>query len=423
MVLRVLRPLILLVALSGAVDAVGADAATAPPALGGATATALDNAASAADQRREEQRRQTSEWLRTHLPRSLEGKSFLGLPLWSWVFLLGMFAIGLILSLAIRFATSRIIRRFIRQDGAVPELASVRRAAKPFGLAAAALLWHAALHVSGLEGIVLDVLASALRLFGVAMAAWAAFRVADFVAAGLAVRAARTESRLDDLLVPIVRKTIKAGAIVVAFLAALQSLGLAIAPLVASVGLGGFAVAFAAKDTIENFFGSLAVIVDRPFEVGDTISVAGIVGEVQEVGFRSTRLRASSGSIISLPNATLVRATVEKLAPLRGRSSSLTLRVDPHAPADDLAAACEDMRALLRSHPRVLGKDSLARLIGVGESSLELLVQAPLDVGTRAEELEAREQLLLGCLRALEARGIRPSAPAQSDLGPGAGSC
>ena len=350
--------------------------------------------------------RRASLWLQEHVPATLEDSAFLGLAAWQWVFLLGAFALGLILSLAIRLIVSVGIRRLIRQDGSVADRAAVRHAAKPFGLGAAALLWHACLPVSGLEGDTLAVLLSAVHLFGVVMLAWAAFRIADYIAMGLARRAARTESRLDDLLVPLARKTIKGGAVIVAIIASLHVLGLAVGPLLASVGLGGLAVAFAAKDTIENFFGSIAVIVDRPFEVGDSINVAGVSGEVLEVGFRSTRLRSPAGSDVTLPNAVLVRATVERVAPIRARPSVMTLRLDAAARPDDIAAACDDLREILASHPKLLPQEQRVRLIGMSEGGLEVQLQAIVDVDTRAQELDIREQVLLASLRALERRGL-----------------
>jgi MscS family membrane protein len=360
--------------------------------------------------------RRTSEWLNSMSPPSLDGAPFLGLAAWQWVFLLAAFALGLVAATGIQLVAARIIRALMRHDGGIPHLAAAKHAARPLGFAVAAAIWHWALPVSGLSGLALEVLQSAVRLFGVVMGAWAAFRVADFVAAGLAQRAARTESKLDDLLVPLVRKSIKCLAIIVASIASLQVLGLAVGPLLASVGLGGLAVAFAAKDTIENFFGSIAVIADRPFEVGDTVNVGGVVGEVQEVGFRSTRLRTQAGSSVTLPNATLVRATVEKLAPLRERPSTITLRLDSGAPMDDVVAACEELRAILRANPRVLAKDAHARLVSASDGSLEIAVQALLDADTRAQELDVREQILVASLRALERRGLRLSAPR-----PGAG--
>ncbi|OQX57585.1 MAG: hypothetical protein B5M52_07065, partial [Helicobacteraceae bacterium 4484_230] len=113
----------------------------------------------------------------------------------------------------------------------------------------------------------------------------------------------KTEGKLDDQLLPLLRKGIKLSIWVVAILVALNNAGYNVSALLASLGIGGLAFALAAKDTIANLFGSFTIFIDKPFEVGDRIVVQGYDGIVVEVGLRSTRLRTLNGRMVTLANS------------------------------------------------------------------------------------------------------------------------
>lgn len=127
--------------------------------------------------------------------------------------------------------------------------------------------------------------------------------------------ASRTESRLDDLLVALFRKVIKVTLVIVAILFIGQSiLGLNITALVAGAGICGLAIAFASKDAIANVFGSVTIILDRPFMVGDRIKLGDVNGTVEHVGFRSTRLRTLDGCLVTVPNNMMATGAIENFS-------------------------------------------------------------------------------------------------------------
>jgi len=126
--------------------------------------------------------------------------------------------------------------------------------------------------------------------------------------------AAETESTIDDMLIPIVGKTLRLFIIVIGSIIIIQNItGLKIGPLLASLGIGGLAVALAAKDSIANFFGTLTILFDKPFQVGQRITIDKYDGTVENVGFRSTQIRTLTGHLVTIPNEKLVNSSLENI--------------------------------------------------------------------------------------------------------------
>ena len=120
---------------------------------------------------------------------------------------------------------------------------------------------------------------------------WTAFKMVDAATLLLMELASKTDSKLDDHVVPLVRKALKTFISILAFILVAQNLGYSVSGLLAGLGIGGLALAMASKDTLANLFGSIMILIDRPFQVGDWITFPGGDGVVEEVGMRSTRIR------------------------------------------------------------------------------------------------------------------------------------
>lgn len=132
--------------------------------------------------------------------------------------------------------------------------------------------------------------------------AWILFNAVAILERSIATWAHRTGSPLDEHLLPFIRKTARAFIVVLAVVLVIQNLGYSISGLLASLGIGGLAVALAAKETLSNVFGSIMILLDRPFRVGDWIKTGDIEGTVEEIGFRSTRVRTFAKTLITVPN-------------------------------------------------------------------------------------------------------------------------
>ena len=130
--------------------------------------------------------------------------------------------------------------------------------------------------------------------------AWAAYRLVDIMCEAIARYSHKSANKLDDLIIMLLRKTLRVVVVVVAVLLIGQNImGINITTLLAGAGIFGLALAFAAQDTIANFFGSIMIVVDKPFFVGDRIKVGEFSGTVKSVGFRSTRLETPDGHVLT----------------------------------------------------------------------------------------------------------------------------
>jgi MscS family membrane protein len=142
----------------------------------------------------------------------------------------------------------------------------------------------------------------------------------------------RTRTSLDDMLVPIVRKSLRIAIAVVAVLYIAQNvLGREeVTTILMGAGVGGIAIALAAKDTIANFFGSITIFADRPFQINELVRIDNQLGAVEEVGFRSSRIRTLEGHLITIPNNTIANATIENVGkrPFIRRTSNITITYD-----------------------------------------------------------------------------------------------
>jgi MscS family membrane protein len=161
--------------------------------------------------------------------------------------------------------------------------------------------------------------------------AWGIYQLIEVIDYSLKLLAKKTDNNLDDLIVNIIRKSLKVTITLLSILFIGQNiLNLNITTLLAGAGVFGLAIAFAAQDTIANFFGSIMIILDQPFKVGDTINVNGYKGGIENIGFRSTRLRTFDGHLVSIPNKNVANANIENIAkrPFIKHSFNLGLTYD-----------------------------------------------------------------------------------------------
>ena len=163
--------------------------------------------------------------------------------------------------------------------------------------------------------------------------------------------AAGTKSTIDDMLVPIVGKTLRLFVIVICGIIIVQNLaGLKIGSLLASLGIGGLAVALAAKDSIANFFGMLTILFDKLFQVRQRITIDKYDGVVENVGFRSTRIRTLTGHLVTIPNEKLVNSSVENIGERPYIRWLSNIRITYDTPPEKVEKAVQIIREILEKH-------------------------------------------------------------------------
>jgi len=214
---------------------------------------------------------------------------------------------------------------------------------------------------------------------------------------------------------------VRLGKMIVAALAlmvALSQLGYPVTTVIAGLGIGGVALALAAQKTVENLFGSISILVDQPFKVGDTIKVDTIEGAVETIGLRSTRIRTVERTLVIIPNGKLADMRIESLGPRDRIRFATKLPLGRDTTIAQIELILVSLRKKVKAHTSVLENDVQVQLGGLGESSFDVDVAAPIETINGNEFARIREELLLECIRAVEEAGATLAVPARRIVAP-----
>jgi len=244
--------------------------------------------------------------------------------------------------------------------------------------------------------------------------AWFCFNLVTLLEQWMNHWAGRTESTLDDHLVPFVRKSLRVFIVIIAILMLIQNLGYSISGLLASLGLGGLAVALAAKDSLSNIFGSLMILLDRPFTIGDWIQAGDMEGTVEEIGFRSTRIRTFAKTLITVPNSALMNLAINNFSQMPKRRIKLTVGITYSSSPAQVRQAVVAIRQLLQTHPAIHQEFFLVNFTDFGASSLDIMVYCFTTSTVWQEYLDAREDICLKIMEELQKLELEIAFPSQT---------
>jgi len=241
---------------------------------------------------------------------------------------------------------------------------------------------------------------------------WILLRLADFVGVILMYRAERTVSKTDDQLVPFFREAIKVVLVILSFFFILGSVfHVNVASLIAGLGIGGLAVALAAKESIENLLASFTIFLDKPFSVGDQVQVGTIAGTVERIGFRSTRLRTEEKSYLTVPNKKMVDTEVNNLSLRPQRRVQNTLHLSHATSAGNLQSLIAELQALLDAHPVLVENENRVRLFEFTASSANVLIIYFIKEIDYDVYLNVRQEINFRILQAIEKNGAEFATP------------
>ena len=244
--------------------------------------------------------------------------------------------------------------------------------------------------------------------------AWAGWRFSDVFHLVLMEKAAKTKTKYDDLIAPLITKSIKVIIVVIGVLSIAEILSLPLASLIAGLGIGGIAIAMAAKDSIANVFGSIKVISERPFNIGDWIKMEGVEGNIESLGFWSTRVRTFYNSIVTIPNSMLLAATVDNLGARKYRRYSTKLGIKYDTDPTKIDAFCEGIRKIIQTQPHMHHENFHVYFNDFADSSLQIMLYCFFEVPDWSSELHARHALLLKIVTLAKKLKVEFAYPSQS---------
>lgn len=223
--------------------------------------------------------------------------------------------------------------------------------------------------------------------------------------------AAKTESKLDDQIIPILKNLLRGLVIMVGIYDLLRIFGVDTTTLIAGISIGGLALALASQDTVKNLIGTFMIFLDHPFQIGDWIEAGVVAGTVEEVGFRSTRVRAADTSLFQIPNSTLAEMIVNNkgLRLFRRYNTQLGLRYD--TPPELIEAFVNGVREIIKEHPDTRSDAYNVEFVGFGDSSLQILLNTYFtDLGWN-EEQSSRHRLHIAIVKYAKAIGVEFAFP------------
>lgn len=346
------------------------------------------------------------------IPDSLKS-NVLGMALWKYVGLLIFIILALIIykiiSWIIEYFLLRILKKALKNSPIVENY--IEPIAHPISFLLIILLLSALLPLLEIPISINVWVANTVKALVPITITLIVYRSSDLIADFYSVLASRTDTTVDDQLIPLVRKVIKIIIVILGLLYVLSVLGVEITPLLAGASVGGLALALAAQDTLKNFFGSITIYTDSPFEVGDWIVFDGGEGVVEEIRVRSTRLRTFHNSVISVPNGILADLKIDNMGRRRLRRFRTQIGLTYDTPPDLIDAYVTGLRGIVKEHPKTKNDPYEIHLNEFGPSSLNILVYIFFEVENWTQELKARQEFILEAIRLANELGVRFAFP------------
>lgn len=347
------------------------------------------------------------------IPESLHNE-WLGIQIWQYIAIFTWILLGFIFRLLFEYIFKNYVQRITAKTKTGWDDRLLHEIEKPFSF-----LFMMGFYLLTYTNLQLSVnvnyyLSLALEIAVSGSFIWLIYNLVNVLSGYLSELTSKTESQLDDQLVPLIRKTLKVFVVILGVIFVLQNNGINVTSLLAGLGLGGLAFALAARDTLANFFGSITIFMDKPFQVGDLIKTSNAEGVVEEIGFRSTRLRTLYNSVISVPNSNLAVTEIDNLGLREYRRLKMVLNLTYNTTPQQMEAFVEGIKAIIRANEHIKQDNYEVHFNEYGAHSLDVLVYLFFDVPGWSEELQQRHNFLLEIYRLADEVGVEFAFPTQT---------
>ena len=347
------------------------------------------------------------------LPQSLVRNVFLGMPLWQWLALF----VGIPAALAIGWAVVLLLaipRRLWLKFRNRPNLHGYRGMSTPLLVMFSSLAHRV---IAAYLGLPLLPRLYYYRIIGVLVSIgffWFVLRATGLTMQRLRIHAISAGRTGTGTLMVLGERLLKALVLIVAVLATLGILGFNLTTVLAGLGIGGIAIAFAAQKTLENLFGGISVLGDEVIRVGDSCRFGDRVGTVEDISLRSTRIRTVERTQLSIPNGALATMNIENLTRRDKILFNPTLGVRCETTADQLRFLLAEIRRMLYEHPKVETDTARIRFASFDSSALSLEIFSYILTRDYAEFTAIREDVLLRILDIVDKSGSGFAFPSQT---------
>ncbi len=338
------------------------------------------------------------------------GKRFFVLKNGQWLSLVVLGLFSIFIYFIVRFLIGFVVKN-------KSEVKERYKSTLPFGILASSLFVKYTVIFLELDIEFLEIILRINYIVLAFSAVWSSLKLVDYVSFEFEKKALISPNKFDDVLVPMLKKTAKVFVVSFGALFVAHSMTFDVASILAGLGIGGVAVALAAKDTISNLFGSVTVILDRPFNIGDYIVLdKNIEGTVEQVGFRSTRIRTPINSLVSMPNSVLANLAIDNYGMRNYRRFRTVLGIEYTTKFEDVENFIQEVRYRLGLNPNVEKEEMPIQVYvhELGESSINILLNIYLKAVSAKDELEERHNIILEIMKIANNTNINFAYPTRT---------
>jgi MscS family membrane protein len=348
-------------------------------------------------------------WLLDHLPEALLVTGPGGLLYWQWLALPLLLALsagfGILFSVAMRIACWMLFGRYELFKAVLERQATPLRL---FGAALALRLLLLSLFITATAEQTVRGLCNMVLIAGLMFILW---RSADVLARRLRQSAWLATRPALAGMAPLLHRLIGVSLWAIGILWSVEELGYSVTAVLASLGLGGLAVALAAKNSLEHLIGGMTLSLDQPMRVGDLVKVGDVQGHVEEIGIRSTRIRTQDRSLVTIPNGKLADLNIETLAARDRLRMAITLNINHSLKPKKLKELREAVIACVKEQPLVMPDNISVYFSGLTESAMPMEITCWFQTADSGQVAEARHTLLLSVLEVVDFFGAFVGAP------------
>lgn len=353
-------------------------------------------------------------WVRDHLPEPLLRPGPKELLWWQWIAVPILFILAFVAGRVLAMLLRPVLRVLARRSHSTFASTVVERVHGPLALFIGGVVVLFLVHRLALTAPARAFLDSFVHALMLVAFFWAGLRTIDI--GGDAFRSSRIVEQRPELLglLPVGTRVAKVALLAFALVAVLQQMGYPVASLIAGLGIGGLAVALAAQKTVENLFGSVTLGVDQPFRQGDFVKVDDLVGTVEEVGLRSTRIRTLDRTLVTLPNGRLADSRIESFAARDRCRMFAVIGLVYSTRSEQIQRIREEILDHLTNHERVWPDTIRVVFTGFNQSSLDLEILAWFQTTDWGQFLHIRQDVLLKVMEIVERNGSAFALPSRT---------
>jgi MscS family membrane protein len=354
-------------------------------------------------------------WLTFGLDRinALQAAPFAGIPLWQFLASLIYIFLAFYVSKALDAFIAGRVKKWAERTSTKLDDVLVQVLRGPVKIITFVILLHIGMRVYSWPTGLAEFFSNALKIIVAVSITYVLLKAVDVVMGVWRERTTTPENeQFGKQLLPLIGKSLKVFVVIIAVLVTSQNLGFNVTGLIASLSIGGLAVGLAAQDTLANLFGAVAVLMDKPFKVGDRIQLDALDGTVEAIGFRSTRVRNLDGHLVTVPNKTMGNATITNVTARPNIKTVMNVGLTYDTTPEKLRRALQILEDVYKKHPKT--SDFVMSFNKFESSSLNILVVHWWGDTDFKAYLDGIQEMNLKLKETFDAEGIEFAFPTQT---------